>query len=62
MEISSGMRGTGKREMAYCGRFLDEASIFLTDLAFPEHETTLDQIRSARRPTTRNGRHNRPAE
>jgi hypothetical protein len=42
--------------MAFCGQFLDDAGIFLTDIAFPGQETTLEQIRSSRRPTTRTGR------
>jgi hypothetical protein len=41
--------------MAFCGQFLDDAGIFLTDIAFPGQET-LEQIRSSRRPTTRTGR------
>jgi hypothetical protein len=38
---------------AFCGQSIDEAGIFLTDIGFPSQETTLDQIRAARRPTTR---------
>jgi hypothetical protein len=40
----------------FCGKFLNDAGIFLTDIAFPGQETKLDQIRSSRRPTTRTGR------
>jgi hypothetical protein len=50
------MRSVGELLMAFCGQFLDDAGIFLTDIAFPGQETTLDQIRSSRRPTTRTGR------
>jgi hypothetical protein len=50
------MRSVGELLMAFCGQFLDDAGIFLTDIAFPEQETALDQIRSSRRPTTRTGR------
>jgi hypothetical protein len=46
---------------AFCGQFLDEAGIFLTDIAFPTQETTLDQIYAARRPTTR-AKRRKPAE
>jgi hypothetical protein len=47
------MRSVSELLMAFCDQFLDEAGIFLTDIAFPNQETTLDQIRAARRPTTR---------
>ncbi|THD54559.1 MAG: hypothetical protein E8A46_08160 [Bradyrhizobium sp.] len=42
--------------VAFCGKFLDEAGIFLTDVAFPSQQTTLDQMRAARRPTTKASR------
>ena len=53
------MRAVGMLLNAFCGRFLDEVGIFLSDVAFPKQETTLDQLRSARRPTTRDKRSTR---
>ncbi len=47
------MQSVSELLKAFCGEFLDEAGIFLTDIGFPNQETTLDQIRAARRPTTR---------
>jgi hypothetical protein len=46
-------RSVSELLLAFCGQFIDEAALFLTDIAFPKHETTIDQILSARRPTTR---------
>jgi hypothetical protein len=39
-----------------CGKDLDSAAAVLTDIAFPEKETTLDQVRTARRPLSRRKR------
>ena len=41
---------------AICGLDLDNSAAVLTDIAFPEKVTTADQVRAARRPTTRLGR------
>jgi hypothetical protein len=39
-----------------CGQPVDDAVCILTDIAFPDRETTIDQVRAARKPTTRRGR------
>jgi len=39
-----------------CGRWMDAEVATLTDIAFPGIETTIDQVRAARRPTTSSGR------
>lgn len=39
-----------------CGQPFDEATILFTDVAFPNQQTTIDQIRAARKPTTRSSR------
>jgi hypothetical protein len=50
------MRDTTELFIRICGRPLDDVVAALTDIAFPGHETTLDQVRSARRPSTSKGR------
>jgi len=42
--------------MDMCGAALHQEAAVLVDIAFPEQETTVDQIRSALRPSTRMGR------
>ena len=54
------MRGVSESLLEFCGRHLDRVAVVLTDIAFPDQETTVDQVRSARRPTTRASRR-RPA-
>jgi hypothetical protein len=39
-----------------CGRSLDNEAAVLTDIAFPDAETTADQVRAARRPTSGSSR------
>ena len=54
------MAATSNLLKEFSGRFLDEVTVVLTDVAFPKQQTTIDQVRSARRPTTRGARGRTP--
>ena len=56
---TSFMRMISEEIRGMCGKQLDEVVAVLTDEAFPDKETSLDQVRSARKPTTKKGRSGR---
>jgi hypothetical protein len=50
------IRFLGETMSGFCGQSLDYETAVLTDIAFPGQETSVEAVRSARRPTTSKAR------